>query len=709
MNEDVEISGIKTNNLKGFDVRIRKGEINLIIGPSGSGKSSLAYDTISQIGLHELYSLYNDSECEPSFKVDSYKNMMVTVPIKQLNTNSNIRSTIGTYFTLNQNIIALFSSILNLPYSFFVLNKTENFCPACKGLGTIKKPDLHKIVNFNVPLNKNPFRCYRIYKDFYCEIISNFCEEKKIDSSKCFKDLNENEIKELLYGISGKKYQINYKRTKYVASRTSYYYGVLLLEKHMMPDFSLAETFYSDTTCPECSGEKFNIEKRNYKVCKKSIGEVLNLPFSELIVWLEDVKRERLAKNADFSIRQLCNFSKKVVELKLDYLFLNRTIPSLSGGELQRLRLAKLFNTQLKDLLIILDEPLAGLSKKEKKIIYESIKQLIPKNTLIIVDHHDIFFNDAKQIITLGEKSGVLGGNLIDTKKYLERLEQKIVLTPKKSNIFENININKFVYRYKGAKINIEISAMNIVTGSSGVGKSTLLREFLPLHFDNYEYLNQKPLAGNKDSTVATVLGIFTLITNVFAKKYKKERTFFSNHSGDRGACPICSGSGLQFYDSSTINFSYECKECKGTGFNKELKKYKYNEKSIIDVLSMTIDEAIDYFKFEKNIFAILKDASSILLGPLKLEQKTSTLSGGENVRIKMLRASKSSASCLGIDEPFRGLSKLEIFSVAKYLNSFNEEGKTIIVVDHEEESFKYFSNFIELKNLDGFLVGESK
>ena len=221
MDEDIHICGIKTNNLKNIDVTIRKNSLNLIIGPSGSGKSSLAYDTIAQIGLHELNSLCGNVEADHSYKVDSYENFLVTVPIKQTNTNSNVHSTIGTYFNLNHNIISIFSSILQLPYSFFILNKSENVCPNCKGLGTIKKPDVQKIINYNIPLNKNPFRCYNIHKDFYCEIIKNFCDEIGIDSSKSFKDLSEQEISALLYGTSSKKYQIKYKRTKYIASRTT--------------------------------------------------------------------------------------------------------------------------------------------------------------------------------------------------------------------------------------------------------------------------------------------------------------------------------------------------------------------------------------------------------------------------------------------------------------------------------------------------------
>lgn len=703
---DIEICGVRTNNLKGFDVKIKHNSLNLIIGPSGSGKSSLAYDTVAQIGLHELNSLCNDTETEPNFKVSSYKNFLVTVPIKQLNTNNNVRSTIGTYFNLNQHITALFSDILNLPYSFFVLNKTENFCSNCKGLGTVRTPDIQKIVNFNIPLNKNPFRCYRIHKEFYCSMITKFCEEKNIDSNCCFKNLSDLQQKDLLYGTSEKKYQIKYKRTNYIASRTSYYYGVLLTEKRMMPDFSLVDSFYSDTVCPICNGEKFNIEKRKHKLCGYSIGEVLNLSFLDLCNWLDLIKSKYPLLRTDFSLKQLSKFCKKVAELKLEYLFLNRTIPSLSGGELQRLRLTKLFTTQLKNLLIILDEPLAGLSKTEKEIITHNIKQLIPENTLLIVDHHDIFYESASQIITLGEKSGILGGNLIDTQKYIETLNCKMEIPVCKNNIPEKISIYKEIYKYKGIELTIISNAMNIITGHSGIGKSTLLREYLPLHFDDYEYINQKPLNGNKDSNVATVLGVFILITNIFSKKFNKERTFFSNRAGDKGMCPVCSGSGLQFYESSSIRFGYECKECKGSGFNQILNNYKINDKSIIDILQMTIDEAKVYFIKEKKIFSLLQKASDILLGSLVLGQKTSSLSGGENTRIKILKSAKTSSSVVGIDEPFRGLNNYEMYKVAQFLTEFVKEGKTIIVIDHEEESFKYFTKHIELQNHDNILVG---
>ena len=705
MDEDIHICGIKTNNLKNIDVTIRKNSLNLIIGPSGSGKSSLAYDTIAQIGLHELNSLCGNVEADHSYKVDSYENFLVTVPIKQTNTNSNVHSTIGTYFNLNHNIISIFSSILQLPYSFFILNTSENICPNCKGLGTIKKPDVQKIINYNIPLNKNPFRCYNIHKDFYCEIIKNFCDEIGIDSSKSFKDLSEQEISALLYGTSSKKYQIKYKRTKYIASRTTYYYGVLLDGKRMMPDFNLSEKYYSDVICPDCSGEKYCIDKRKFKVCNKSIGEVLNLPFNELLVWLEHVKKEHQISELDFLFNTLLSFCKKASELQLHYLFLNRSIPTLSGGEFQRLRLTKLFNSQLKDLLIILDEPLAGLSHKEKEIVYDNIKLLIPQNTLVIVDHHDVFFGLAKNIITLGEKSGALGGYVINTDRYLKSLNKEYTVIEKSDGKEESIAIDKKIYKYNGIRIGIKNGCLNLITGPSGIGKSSLLREYLPLYYDDYEYINQRPLFGNKDSNVATTLGIFTLITNIFSKEFKKDRTFFSNHLGDKGACPACRGSGFQSYDSLFNDFQFECKECKGTGFNQELQKYKVKSKSIIDILSMTIDEAAEYFAFDKKIYEILKMASSVLLGSIKLSQKTSTLSGGENVRIKIIKSIRSTSQFLGIDEPFRGLNKNEIYMVALFLSSLVKKGRTIIVVDHEEEAFKYFSKIINLRLVDNYLI----
>ncbi|MDY4619504.1 MAG: ATP-binding cassette domain-containing protein, partial [Bacilli bacterium] len=373
----------------------------------------------------------------------------------------------------------------------------------------------------------------------------------------------------------------------------------------------------------------------------------------------------------------------------------------------QRLRLIQVFSSQLTDLLIVLDEPLAGLSVKEKKIVYHNVLDLTKKHTLLIVDHHELFYDVAKKIYALGEGGGMKGGKLIDSKEYIESQRKSFELRPLPIGDIKHIVIQSVVYAYKGVDLRIAENRLNIISGSSGIGKSTLLREYFPQTFDNYLYINQKPIGGNVRSTVATNLDIATKIINVFAKKFKQNKTFFSNMFNADGVCHICSGTGIVVWGSqSQSQICLECKECRGTGFDRMLEKYKWNGKSIQDVWKMTIDEGIEFFvDIDKKIVEKLRLAQSLLLGHVQIGEKTSDLSGGENIRMKLVKALSSNNSVIGIDEPFKGLNNKEIFMVVKALSILVNQGKTIIVVDHEENGFKYFTKHIELLNNNGILT----
>lgn len=706
--KNIIVRGIETNNLKGISISLKKNAINLIIGPSGSGKSSLAYDTIAQIGLHELGSMYYDGVKEPNYQVDSYENMVVTVPIKQLNNNNNVRSTIGTYFSLNSCLAKIYASLLDMPYDFFVLNKTENVCPNCLGLGYTKQLDPNKIIDFNKKIADVPIRCWSRNKDFYKQILECFCEDEGIRTSLKFKQLSDDQKRLLLEGVGKKKYSIKYKVTNHFSTRTTPYYGPLT-EKAMLKNFSPSANFYSELPCDDCGGEKFEPGHKAYKVCGYSIGEISLLPFDELIYWIGKIRKEYDCSNIEFSLNQLGVFAQKASELKVGYLFMNRNIPSLSGGELQRLRLIQVFATQLTDLLIVLDEPLAGLSTDEKGIIYENVKKLERKHTLLIIDHHEMFINDAAQIITLGEGSGHKGGSIIDTSSYLDRQRSIFELIPQKEASDIKVSVDGLIYGYRGVKISVGKEALNIISGKSGVGKSTVLREYLPRFFDDYTYINQKPLEGNSHSFVATNLGIMERISKCFAKKCNKDKSLFSNMSSATGACKVCGGTGYITYGSELQSqIVLKCKDCRGTGFDKKLQNYRIKDKSILDVWEMTIDDAYEFFlDIDDNICEILRSAQKLLLGHLQIGERISSLSGGENIRIKLVAALKGKSEIYGIDEPFKGLDNSEIFVVVKALAELCKQKKTVIVVDHEENSFKYFARHIELTNQNGILVGE--
>lgn len=706
MSDTIDVWGVETNNLKDIDVSLEKHAINLIIGPSGSGKSSLAYDTVAQIGQHEFMSMFADNASDPTYKVKGYRNMVAAVPLKQANYNNNMRSTIGTYFGLNRYIGFIFSVISGVSEDFFVLNKESNLCEVCHGFGTVKELDVNKLISFNTKLKDDPVRCWDRYKDFYRSIIEKFCTEVGIDPNKTFRELTEEERHTFLYGESRSKYQIIYHKVNSKSSRTTKFYGVMR-EKPLIVGANISDKYYSDTVCPCCRGKKYASSHDEIKVGGLSIGEYMITPFADLLIVNKAIRKHSKSASLTFALDAIDTFLQRAIDFNLGYLFFNRSIPTLSGGELQRLRMVQVFNTQLTDLLIVLDEPLGGLSGKERKKIYDSIVELKEKHTLVIVDHSDIFVKLARTIVALGEKSGKNGGYLIDAQSYIKK--QKAPMPKPEHTLGAPIRValNSKIYQYNGVDIELSEGCLNLITGASGIGKSTLIREYFSQFFESYAYVNQRPILGNKNSNVATSLDIATEIFSIFAKKFKKDKNYFSNNTGNEGCCPSCLGAGyIEYGSEKTSVLRLECADCAGTGFNKDLAKHKINGKSIFDIWKMTVDEVADFFKdINPKIATALQNASSILLGHLLIGQPTSTLSGGENIRIKLLKLRNSRSDVLGIDEPFKGLSLTEIHSVINFLIGMVNKGKTIVVIDHNEEAFPYFANHIELINKNGLLT----
>lgn len=708
MRDNIVIEGIETNNLKNINVQIVKKGVNLIIGPSGSGKSSLAYDTIAQIGQHEFMAMFADEVSEPSYKVKSFSNMVAAVPIKQSNYNNNMRSTIGTYFGFNRSIGLIYAVMLDLSEDFFVLNKESNLCENCHGLGYVSQLDYNKIVDFNVPLKNVPFRCWNRYKDFFAQMIVNFCADHKIDSEKTFRELSDKEKELILYGESSGKYSVRYKKTNAFSRRTSKFYGVLT-GMPMIPNCGIGKSYYSEFECECCHGKKYGKQFDKHKILGLSIGEFMTTEFASLRDVIDEISKEISGDRLMFTIKNLKTFIDKAVELNLGHLCFHRAIPTLSGGELQRLRMVQVFTTQLSDLIIVLDEPMAGLSGEEKKSIFNNVVLLAKKHTIVLVDHGDTFYKVADKVIALGEKGGSAGGQLVNVESFLQKQNDIKEFIPIKGGNQTMVELNSLIYKYKGVNVSIADKCMNLITGYSGVGKSTLLREYFPQYFESYLYINQKPLLGNKNSCVATVLDISNKISELYAKKHKKDKKFFSSLTGNDGMCPVCSGAGyIEYGDDYHQSTRIECRDCEGTGFNKNLKKYKIKGKSVFEVWKMTLDDAIDFFEdTDKSLANVCATASGIMLGHLRVGQATGTLSGGENIRLKIMKASKSKAKVIGVDEPFKGLSNIEIDVVARYLDSIKEKGKTMVVIDHTSGIEKYFSEWITLKNQNGLLFGE--
>jgi len=267
--------------------------------------------------------MYSDISVEPEYKVNAYSNMLVTIPIKQNNNNTNIHSTIGTYFNMNPHIALLYSAMLNMPYDFFILNKSENVCPQCHGIGCAKELDVNRLIDYNIPLENCPVKCWVRYKDFYKQIIKEFCKDNNIDFTKTFRALSKKERALFLHGESKVKYAFRYKRNNYFSHRTSYFYGVLTRKK-MMPDFNFGVQFYTEKECSLCSGKKFVQDHDSAKLNSLSIGELMCTSSSELNTWLDNVKNS-ITDNLEFIIKEISIFVKTAINLKLEYLFFNRT------------------------------------------------------------------------------------------------------------------------------------------------------------------------------------------------------------------------------------------------------------------------------------------------------------------------------------------------------------------------------------------------
>ena len=706
MSEVIEICGIETNNLKNIDIALEKHSVNLIIGPSGSGKSSLAFDTVGLIGQHEMTSMFADEVVEPTYRVRSYRNMIAAVPIPQSNSNNNIRSTIGTYFGIDRSVSLVYSALLGLDDGFFVLNREENLCKNCRGLGFVHELDANRIINYDVPLENCPVKCWTRNRDFYTQIIRLYCNDEGIDPKKNFRMLTEGERQAMLYGESKKKYSVRYKRAGIYSRRTTQYYGVMS-GKPMLRKFIPSKQFLADQVCESCNGEKYSPDHSRFKLHDLSIGEFMCTPLAAMGNWLDAVRLNASDSSLEFAVTQITRFARKAVELDLGHLFFHRAIPTLSGGELQRLRLVQVFNTQLSDLLIVLDEPLAGLCGADKLAVFDNVVRLSGRHTMLIVDHCDTFLKEAQVVIALGEGGGKDGGSIVDVKRYIDSQILNVDCSPSKTMKMIPVVLDSLVHDFKGVDIEIVENGLNILSGKSGVGKTTLLREYFPQYFGYYQYVSQKALVGKKNSSVATVLGILDHIVAGYAKEHGKEKRFFSKIGGRGGACPSCSGVGYIDYGGNyRIHAQIQCGECGGTGFNRKLKKYKIFGKSILDVLSMTIHEATEFYNADSKMARILSEATDIMLGHLLIGQPTSTLSGGENIRIKILKSVRSDAKVYGIDEPFKGLGLAEISNVIQFLRKLVDKRMTVIVADHIEESFGLFDRQIRLTNHGAKLVG---
>ena len=716
-------------------------------------------------------------EALPGMKLDRYKNHDVEVVIDKLvvadKDDTRLKGSVATAMRQGDGLMMILDAqtesvrhyskrlmcpVTGLSYKEpaphnFSFNSPQGACPRCKGLGVVNQIDIDKVIPdrdlsvYNgavVPLGK-----YKNSMIFWQ--IEALLEKYDANLKTPVKDLPDEAIDEILNG-SDERLKI---KSQLVGTSSDYfttYEGVvkyiqLLQERDPSPTAQKwAEQFARTATCPECHGAKLNREALSFRIHDKNIQELATMDISELYEWLMYVEEHLNNKQRQIAVeilKEIRTRLKFLLDVGLDYLSLDRSSMSLSGGESQRIRLATQIGSQLVNVLYILDEPSIGLHQRDNLRLINSLKELRDiGNSVIVVEHDKDMMLAADYVIDMGPKAGRLGGEVVFEGTPRQML-QTHTLTSQYLNGERAIEVPKERRKgnghslwlrgargnnLKNVDVEFPLGKLICVTGVSGSGKSTLINETLqpilsqkfyrslqdPLPYDSIEGLeyidkvvnvDQSPLGRTPRSNPATYTGVFSDIRNLFVglpeakiRGYKPGRFSF-NVSG--GRCEACQGNGYKTIEMNFLPDVYvPCEVCHGKRYNRETLEVRFKGKSIADVLDMTINRAVEFFENVPQILNKIKVIQDVGLGYIKLGQSSTTLSGGESQRVKLateLSKRDTGKTLYILDEPTTGLHFEDIRVLMNVLERLVDKGNTVIVIEHNLDVIKMADYIIDM------------
>ncbi|MBA9086829.1 excinuclease UvrABC ATPase subunit [Fontibacillus solani] len=695
----IQVSGARERNLKNINVLIPKKEITVFTGISGSGKSSLVFDTIaaeSQRQLNETYTSFIRHRMPHYGKpdVDSIENLSVAFIINQKRLGGNARSTVGTITDIYSVLRLLFSRIGEpfVGYSdVFSFNNPSGMCEHCEGLGKIETIDIERLLDKNKSLNEGAIRFPTFEPGGWR--LTRYIDSGFFDNDKKIKDYSAEELELLLYADG-----IKVKNPTPEWHKTSLYEGLIpriersFLKKEDGEKVRYGkeiERFVVKQDCPHCHGTRLNDKVLSCKVNGKNIAECADMQINELLGFVMSLH----APVATTIVSELVNRIQHVVSIGLGYLSLSRETSTLSGGESQRIKMVSQLGSSLTDLTYIFDEPSIGLHPHDISKINELMRLLRDKgNTVLIVEHDPDMIKIADHIIDMGPGAGTHGGKVV-YQGNLDGLKTAGTLTGKYLSYYPELKPdtrapkgwlsiqNATMHNLKNLSVDIPKGVMTVVTGVAGSGKSTLINGVLQRLYPETVFIDQKGIQASKRSNIATFTGIFDIIRKLFAKRNGVSASLFSFNS--QGACPACKGLGVTYTDLAFMDTIVTvCEECHGNRYTDEVLTYKLREKNIADVLKMTVTEALEFFQ-EKEIVTVLKRLSDVGITYVSLGQPLSTLSGGELQRIKLASELENGGQIYVLDEPSTGLHMADIKQLIGVMNRLVEQNSTLIVIEH--------------------------
>ena len=707
---DILVHGLTQNNLKHVTFRIPKEKITVFTGVSGSGKSSIVFDTIaaeSQRQMNAAYPAFVRSRLPkyPKPAAERIDNLTASVVVDQSPLGGNARSTVGTISGLYASLRLLFSRI-GKPYagtaSYFSFNDPNGMCRTCSGLGKITKVDVKAVLDMDKSWNEGCVKdsLYRPGSWYW----KQYAQSGLFDLDKPIRAYSGEEYNLLLYGSRDGKGEpenpkvtgLYHKYTKTLLNR-----DISNKSRHTREK---SQSLVAEMECTGCHGKRLNGAALSCRIKGYNIADLCGMELTGLREVLAEITDQRV----DVLVQTIIEGLDRLIETGLPYLHLNRETPSLSGGEAQRLKLVRYMGSSLTGLTYIFDEPSAGMHPRDVYRMNNLLRQLRDKgNTVLVVEHDKDVISIADHVIDVGPGAGQNGGEIVFAGSYPELLladtltgmamRQVLPIKETPRQAAGSLPVRgACLHNLKHVDMDIPLGIMTVVTGVAGSGKSTLIsRVFAKLYESNIVMVDQGPITATNRSTPASYLGFFDEIRRLLAGESGRPDSLFSFNSA--GACPVCGGKGVIVTELAFMDpIVTECEACGGVRYNEEALACTYKGKNIVELLGLTASQALQVFEDAK-IRRRLKVMEQVGLSYLTLGQPLSTLSGGERQRIKLAKNLGRKGSIIVMDEPTTGLHMSDIENLLSLFDLIVSRGNTLVVIEHNLDVMKQADWIIDI------------
>jgi excinuclease UvrABC ATPase subunit len=700
-NQDaIRIRGAREHNLKNISLEIPKKRITVFTGVSGSGKSSLVFDTIaaeSQRQLNETFSSFVRHRL-PHYgqpDADAIENLSPAIIVDQKRLGGNARSTVGTATDI-YSLLRLLYSRLGKPFvgesTVFSFNHPEGMCPRCDGLGVVDALDLERLLDRDKSLNEGAIRFPALAVG--SARWKRYTLSGLFDNDKKLRDYTRAEWDLLL---NAKPFRPKHPRPGWW--RSTQYEGLVhrfnrsylnqSAEKARGENREALSRVVSRGPCPICLGARLNQSVLRSKIHGKHIAHCTAMQVSDLIEFIRGIDAPSVATVVSSVVERL----EHLIGIGLGYLSLDRQTNTLSGGESQRVKMVKHLGSSLTDMTYVFDEPSVGLHARDVQQVNALLRRLRDKgNTVLVVEHDPDVIAIADHIVDMGPRAGTEGGEVVydGTRSGLARsgtltgqyLSRKPKLNSKPRAAQGQLPLrNITLHNLRNVSVEIPKGVMTVVVGVAGSGKSSLINGALARRYPETICIDQSALSGSKRSNMATYTGLLDPIRKLFAATNGVSAALFSSNSA--GACPQCKGIGTLSLDLAFMDpIESTCDVCQGQRFTPQVLRYRFRGKNIHEVLSQSAAEAREFFS-EPGLRETLEHLIEVGLGYMSLGQPLSTLSGGERQRIKLATELEKSGQIYVLDEPTTGLHLSDIDRLMILMNRLVERGSTLIVIEH--------------------------